>query len=182
MDVTSGRDVRNNLIYNTGNGVCIHWPKGATTFDATTYSDYNVLYSDKGLPMVAFSDNGNGHFFSITDWQKDFGLDTHSIISNPLLVNPAILNGNYNLQATSPLLVLELTLFNISQLMPMAMLVPPPVIGTSGAYQYSSVPINNNPPAPITQTPASDTTPPSLHLHHGLKHHHKQCRHSLDDK
>ncbi len=93
IDAWSGSDIRNNLFYNTSVPVAIHQPVGSA------YSDHNLFFSGN-VQMVTFDSTGTGHFYSLSEWRSDFGLDQHSITDDPLLMDP--IDGNYRLQAGSP--------------------------------------------------------------------------------
>ncbi len=68
-----------------------------------TQVDYNILYNDSG-PIVATNDH------SFEEW-LDRGLDTHSVIADPLFIDPA--NGDYRVRPDSPALKLGFKNFDM---------------------------------------------------------------------
>ena len=68
-----------------------------------TQADYNMPYNDSE-PIVAIED------YSFDEWQEH-GLDRHSVIANPLSIDPA--NGNYRVKPDSPALKLGFENFDM---------------------------------------------------------------------
>ncbi len=72
-------------------------------------SDYNVFFHTEGKDLV---NSGAPGFDSFAEWQGR-GLDTHSIVADPLFVDPA--NDDYSLKPDSPALKLGFKPIDISR-------------------------------------------------------------------
>jgi len=72
-------------------------------------SDYNVFFHTGGEALV---NSGEPGLDSFEDWQKS-GLDTHSIVADPMFVDPA--NDDYSLKPESPALKLGFKPIDISK-------------------------------------------------------------------
>ncbi len=87
------RLLKNIFYFSNPNGVFYRFDR---EISLPLESDYNLIFHTKGKePVIAGLDDVN----SFEDWQKR-GFDTHSIIADPLFVDPE--NDNYSLRPDSP--------------------------------------------------------------------------------
>ena len=107
---TGNRFVRNILYYtDTGSALL---GIGGRTQQAFVECDYN-LYAQPGSEEPAIS--GLDAVQTLSQWQE-LGFDTHSIVSDPLFVDPD--NGDYRLRPESPAFALGFQSIDISQVGP----------------------------------------------------------------
>ena len=88
--------LNNNLFWDTAAPDLLIDDAGEQSFTKAT-SDYNDLYAS-GAGEVAQMAGVN--FTTLSGWQWELGLDTHSISADPQFVNAA--NSNFHVQSTSP--------------------------------------------------------------------------------
>ena len=90
--------IENNIVYVGGWNVIVASYDSGSSIDNTL--DYNLFYSNLGsITGGPFILNGV-EYFDLAEWQAATGNDGHSIVGNPLFVDPSF--GNFHISAFSP--------------------------------------------------------------------------------
>ena len=76
-------DLRNNLLVNNGGAQLSLRRNGVDEDTYSNRSDYNLLFSSGGEPLVAWG-FGGAKFTQLDKWQKASGFDTHGVVAAPV--------------------------------------------------------------------------------------------------
>ncbi len=93
--IMQGNRFDRNILYNTNPETPLY--HHASCNIAYNFFDDNLIYNF-GHPVAADSEG------TFSDWQRKTGMDRHSIVANPLFVDPG--HGDYDLEPNSPALSL----------------------------------------------------------------------------
>lgn len=89
--------IENNIFYLTTQNSWAYSELGQPSI----LFDYNLIYSSGDENNMTIDWNGNA-FNSFAAFQSGTGLNTHTVFSNPLFVDPSILAPNFHLTSVSP--------------------------------------------------------------------------------
>ncbi|MFC1737841.1 right-handed parallel beta-helix repeat-containing protein, partial [Planctomycetota bacterium] len=104
------RFLRNIIYFSTPSAVLYDFPWfGGDERSLPMECDYNIIYHTEGKELRI---NGYEGLETFEDWKK-LGLDTHSIIADPLFVDPE--NNDYTLSPESPALKLGFKPIDVSR-------------------------------------------------------------------
>lgn len=76
-------DIRNNLLINNGTAQLSLRRNGVDEDTYNNRSDYNLLYSSSGAPLVIWGFGGE-RFTKLDKWQQASGFDQHSVVAAPM--------------------------------------------------------------------------------------------------